>query len=593
MKYKLILILILCPLLRLMAQKGETITSSNAFSFELYKQLNKENENLFFSPISIELSMRMLYEGAKSKTKSEFEKTFGISSASNNADEIKSKIDLMTQTNSSNRLNIANALWIDKKFTVNDNYKGIVSSKYNAELFPMNFSNPENSSNAINNWAAQKTNNLIQRIIDPSQIPNLSKLLLTNAIYFNGKWANNFDKKLTIKEQFFSTQKDSFVIDFMRIAEPLFYWENDAIQYVRKSFKGGDKYICFLLPKKKNGISELDSHLSKLDLDDIRSSARIEMVNLAIPKFKMDNEYSLKEPLSQLGLKSAFTEHANFNGIAKEPLYIEKVLHKAHFEIDEEEVKAAATTLAVMRIRGTTPPPKNIDFIANHPFVFLIIDNKTNTILFIGKFVNQEMKQGPLGNVDISSTSGDPGADLNIPSLNVNNNPLIVVNGIPYLPDLENFSYIAGLENFDLENIQNLINVSREGIETIEFLKDTATTSKYGAAATYGVIDIKTKDGVMKSVMSDPGADLNINIPSFSVRNKPLIAVNGIPYVANLENFDFASADIQEFGNLINVSPEDIESIEFLNDTATISKYDARATYGVLNIKTKDGKTEK
>ena len=379
-----------------MAQKSETITSSNAFSFELYKQLNKENENLFFSPISIDLSMRMLYEGAESKTKSEFEKTLGISSASNNADEIKSKIDLMTQTNSSNRLNIANALWIDENFTVNDNYKGILSSKYNAELIPMNFSNPENSSNAINNWAAQKTNNLIQRIIDPSQIPNLSKLLLTNAIYFNGKWNNNFDKKLTEKAQFYSTQNNSFLIDFMRKAESLFYWENDAIQYVRKSFKGGDKYICFLLPKKKNGISELDSLLSKLDLDDIRSSARIENVNLAIPKFKMDNEYALKEPLSQLGIKSAFTEHANFDGIAKEPLTIEEVLHKAHFEIDEEEVKAAATTLANIRIRGIPTEPKYIDFIADHPFVFLIIDNTTNTILFIGKFVNQEMLQGPL-----------------------------------------------------------------------------------------------------------------------------------------------------------------------------------------------------
>jgi serpin B len=474
-----------------MAQESETITSSNAFSFELYKQLNKENENLFFSPISIDITLRMLYEGAESKTKSEFEKMLGISSASNNADEIKSKIDLMTSTNSSNRLNIANALWIDENFTVNDNYKGILSSKYNAELFPMDFSNRENSSNAINNWTAQKTNNLIQRIIEPSQISDDTKLILTNAIYFNGKWNNSFDKKLTTKAQFYSTQNNSFLIDFMRKAEALFYWENDAIQYVRKSFKGSDKYICFLLPKKKNGISELDSLLSKLDLRDIRSSARRENVNLAIPKFKMDNGYELKEPLSQLGLESAFTEHANFDGIAKEPLNIEKVLHKTHFEIDEEEVKAAAaaTSILNMRIRGIPEEPKYIDFIADHPFVFLIIDNTTNTILFIGKFVNQEMKQEPLGNVDIASVSGYPGADLNKLSLRVKNKPLLVVDGIPYSPST------ADLENLDLQNIHNLIHVSQEDIGSIDFFKDSATISKYGLAAANGVLSIKTKDG--------------------------------------------------------------------------------------------------
>ena len=391
-----ILTLILLTYNPLSAQQSDSAGSLNSFSFELYRQLKSDKENLFFSPLSIDIALLMAKEGARNDTKRAFEKVLHIDSTMDSKDALNFVLNLKSCKDSSNQLNIANAIWIQRDYLLNTNFLKTVQTNYLADAFQVDFLNKYNSVNQINKWAAQKTNNLIQQVISPDQINDSTRLVITNAIYFMGKWAKKFESNLTRKENFYGINRDTVKTDFMHETGRMDYFENNDFQMIAKYYKGYDKSFCVILPKKRYGISAIETRMNKSLFDSILNHVVIKEVVLSIPKLRLETSYSLKESLSRLGLEKAFTDKADFTGISAQPLLkISNVSQVAYINVDEVKTEAAAVTKITMSYFGSTihPKPKPIIyFTADHPFLFLIIDNQTKGIVFMGRYVKKNKK---------------------------------------------------------------------------------------------------------------------------------------------------------------------------------------------------------
>jgi serpin B len=392
MKYS-ILILTLTFILTnsIIAQQTEMAGSLNSFSFDLYKQLKSDNENLFFSPFSIDVALLLVREGAKSDTKTDFDKVLHINSNINEKDAGGFIQSLRSFKNTRNQLNVSNSVWIQNNYKIENDFQNKIQTNYFADAFHVNFVDKLKSTTNINNWAAQKTNNLIKNLISPDQITVSTKLVLINTIYFINKWDRQFEKSETKKNDFYGVNNDTVKIDFMHENEYSNYYENADFQFISKDYEGKDKSFCVILPKKRYGISSIDASMNKLILDSILKRATSTLVELTMPKFKLEASYSLNKPLSKLGLGKAFTFGADFSGISTSSrLKIDNVIHKTFIEINEEKTEAAAAT-AIGCPDGLMPydehAPKPKVFNANHPFMFMIIDTQTKSIIFMGRYV--------------------------------------------------------------------------------------------------------------------------------------------------------------------------------------------------------------
>jgi serpin B len=395
MKYGILILTLTFILnIRITAQQTDMVGSLNSFSLDLYKQLKSDKENLFFSPFSIDVALLIAKEGAKSATKTEFEKVLHVDSNLHENEARDFVQQLKSFKYSSNQLNVSNSIWIQNNYRLKTEFQNKIQTNYFADIFHVNFADKLRSTTKINNWAAQKTNNLIKDLISPDQITVSTKLVLINAIYFKDRWDKEFEKHLTKKDDFYGVNNDTVKIDFMHESGYYNYFENADFQYISKDYAGKDKSFCVILPKKRDGICSIDTIMDKTTLDSIFKLKTSTLVDLSIPKFKLEASYSLNKSLSKLGLKNAFAVGADFSGIsATSHLKISHIIHKTHIEINEEMTEAAAATKiscadGLMPYDELAPKPKV--FIADHPFMFMIIDTKTKGIIFMGRYVKQQ-----------------------------------------------------------------------------------------------------------------------------------------------------------------------------------------------------------
>ena len=285
---------------------------------------------------------------------------------------------------SDSNFNVSNAIWVDKSFQVKAGYKKSVTNKYFSDLKRTEFSNTQTAINDINQWVAEKTRHRINEIVDKTMIDSNTQMLITNAVYFKGMWLNKSEKYQTGSALFSASAENQYLIAFMNITEQLQYFENDEYQFISKPFKASDMSFCIILPKKQFGIEDIEKKMNADFFEDILNNTSLTETWISIPKFKLESSYELKGALKNLGLKSAFSDKANFSGMAKNNnLVLGKVVHKASIEMDEEKTVAAAATALSIRIRGL---PSYKIFKADHPFVFFIIDNQTRNIVFMGRF---------------------------------------------------------------------------------------------------------------------------------------------------------------------------------------------------------------
>jgi serpin B len=394
MKYRiLILAMIFLSTMRLVALQVEQIGSLTGFSFDLYNQLKSKNENLFFSPYSIEMALLMTREGARNDTKEAFEKVLHVDPAINTESVQKTIQELISCKDSSNQLKIENAIWIQNNFLLTSGYQKNIQTHYLADAFQVDFYDHSKSANQINTWVSQKTAQFIRKVISTDQISDSTRMVITNAVYFMGKWAKKFDSNLTRKNIFYGMNADNVKVNFLHETEKMDYFENNDFQMITKYYKGYDKSFCIILPKKKDGITSLEARMDKSLFDSIFNHVSIKEIDLFIPKIKLETSYTLNQSLSKLGLKIAFSDSADFSGISLKPnLKISSILHKAYIKIDEEKTEAAAVTSVKMDYFGSKPAPKPhpIIFNADHPFLFMILDSKTKSIDFMGRYVKAE-----------------------------------------------------------------------------------------------------------------------------------------------------------------------------------------------------------
>ncbi len=282
---------------------------------------------------------------------------------------------------------VANALWGQKGYPYQPAFLNLVSRNYGASLEHVDFVQFELARRQINAWVEKQTRDKIKELIQPGNIDANTRLVLTNAIYFKGAWADPFKKELTREEPFHLDGGRSVPVKLMHQQRLYSYMETDDMQAVEVPYAGQRLSMVVLLPKKIDALAALEKQMTPETIDRWVGQLHAQDVELSLPKFKMTCEFELSKQLKALGMMAAFSGNADFSGITTaEGLAISKVIHKAFVDVNEEGTEAAAATAVVMRPTGMFHrPAPPVVFRADHPFVFMIRDRSTNAVLFVGR----------------------------------------------------------------------------------------------------------------------------------------------------------------------------------------------------------------
>lgn len=362
--------------------------SINNFTFKTYSVLNNESGNLFFSPFSISTALSMAAEGAGGKTLEEMHNVLDLSdNSSANHAGFESLLNSLNAKNADYNLSIADAIWIEKNFSVKGEFSSALSTYYYALAQQADFTkNPDGERTNINRWVAGKTSNKILDLIPLGGLDSYTRLVIVDAIYFKGNWAQQFNKNDTQNGTFFVSQSKNVSVPMMHLSksENASYYSDNELKALEIDYQGDNLSMLILLPNQNYGLSEVEAGLSSAEISDIRSKLVQQSVQVWLPKFSMTKSEEMSGLLKELGMKSAFDPYvADFSGInSTEGLYISYVFHKAFINVDETGTEAAAATGVVI---STTAMVKPQEFRADHPFLFFIIDKPTGTILFMGR----------------------------------------------------------------------------------------------------------------------------------------------------------------------------------------------------------------
>ncbi|MGH1521765.1 MAG: serpin family protein [Nitrosopumilus sp.] len=369
----------------------ESAKNLDDFIFAFYSEISKQNEqaNIFFSPLSISTAFSIAYEGAKGNTASQIQQVFDFESDDRKRQEKIS--DLLSRLNHEDdwhSLQVANALWIKDGYNVKQYYIDTAKIHYSSTVDNVDFVT-DDGVNKINSWVKQKTNDKIQDILAPGSTDELTRMVITNAVYFKGKWGLEFDPRNTSEKLFWTDKDNSVLVSMMKENAAMYnYAETKDLQVLDLNYLGGDISMIVLLPKEKEGLGTLEQSFDREEFDSIKNSMTRQPLMIQIPKFEFETEYDLIKPLKNLGIHDAFDRaNADFHGITDEQIYLDKAAHKAFVNVNEEGTEAAAITALVGRL--TSGPPEPIaEFVADHPFMFVIQEKESGEILFIGRLVN-------------------------------------------------------------------------------------------------------------------------------------------------------------------------------------------------------------
>lgn len=362
------------------------VKANNKFSLSFYNKVAPDtDENIFFSPFSISTVFSVIYEGTEGKTSEEISDVFGfVIDHSKRRLAFKNLLEDSTQ-NSNYTLQMANALWIAQEFQPSSSYVDVAKTYYESEVNNVDFVSDEGV-HAINEWVKEKTENKIQKLLDLGSTNENTRLVVTNAIYFNGTWLNQFPKESTSDADFKISSEEVVKTKMMYLPPTILnYTENEHLEVLELPYKGDKISMLVFLPKKVDGINELEESLTMTNISEWQNDLSEKNIAVFLPKFTLDTNYDLKKTLQQMGVKTAFDpKEADFGKITNsEDLYIEFAIHKAFVDVNEVGTEAAAAT--GIGVSVTSAPPT---FNADHPFIFIIQDNETRNILFMGRVMN-------------------------------------------------------------------------------------------------------------------------------------------------------------------------------------------------------------
>ncbi len=365
-----------------------TVDANNQFAFDLYSQL-KENkdENIFFSPYSIHVALTMTYEGARGQTEEEMRSVLYVpKDADVRRAEFAQIYNELNRKGKEYDLSTANALWAHIDYQFLEEYITTVEKYYGGKVTNLDFvKESEESRQTINTWVEEQTHNKIKDLIPKGVLNDLTRLVLTNAIYFKGTWVKQFNKEDTQNEDFTTSSGQIVNVPMMRLTgddAEFNYAETDEMQLLELPYTGEDVSMLIILPKEN--LDHVEDTISNEKLSEWKTMLEKQRVDIYIPKFTFETKYFMVDILKKMGMPSAFdAKLADFSGMdGTKRLLIQNVIHQAFVEVNEEGTEAAAATAVVVGDESVGLIPI---FRADHPFIFIIIQKDTGTILFLGR----------------------------------------------------------------------------------------------------------------------------------------------------------------------------------------------------------------
>ncbi len=370
----------------------QVINGNNQFAIDMYQQINGQpdqaDKNVFFSPYSLSTAMAMLYAAAEGETKQQIQKTFYYPSMDILNHNSAALYNQFNKPNPDYKLATVNDLWVQQGLTPNKAYVDTVQRYYGGQVTTLDFKgSPDPSRLIINKKIAQHTNQLIPELLPKGSIEPITVAVLTNAVYFKGDWKMPFEANSTYEQPFYPLTGKSSDVRMMNMQTDFGYHEDKQVQVVQLPYKGDDLSMLVVLPKSKDkaAMQQLVRDLSADKIKEWNNDLVTQEVNISLPKFKLAERYDMKGLLSDMGMPSAFKDKAKFK-LFDEPLAIkiDDVYHQAVVIVDEKGTEAAAAT-AIVAVDASAPISQPVEFTADHPFIFMIKDNTTDAILFLGQ----------------------------------------------------------------------------------------------------------------------------------------------------------------------------------------------------------------
>jgi serpin B len=382
---------------------GALVAGNSAFAFDLYQKLREaelreaEPGNLFYSPYSISLALAMTYAGARGETERQMAETLHFTLGQEGLHPTLNALEAALAARGANveadegrgfQLNVVNALWGQSGYDFLPAFLDLLAEHYGAGLRTLDFvAAPEEARQTINAWVSEQTEERIKDLIREGLIRPSTRLVLVNAIYFNAAWHYPFEKALTREGTFALLDGTELAVPMMRQTEYLRYAEGAGYQAIELPYVGREMSMVVLLPDK-GGFQALEEALDAERVDAILAELEHSNVQLSLPKFEYDASLELGQTLSEMGMPVAFNgEQADFSGMdGTRRLSIGEVVHKAFVAVDEAGTEAAAAT-AVIMVESAAPEP-TVEVTVDRPFIFMIRDVQTGTILFLGRVVD-------------------------------------------------------------------------------------------------------------------------------------------------------------------------------------------------------------
>ncbi len=373
----------------------ELADANNQFAFDLYQQLNSGQGNVLYSPYSLYQALTMVYAGARGDTASQFESVLHYPLSQEEIHAVSNALNLALSSQSNNTgqddqkftLEIANAIWAQRDGHVEQSYLDLISEHYAAGMRTVDFAQSQEAADLINQWAQENTNDKIKEIANPSMFNVNTRLALTNAVYFKGAWFFPFMEENTTKEDFTLLDGENVEVDMMMTSEEFSALKNERVQMVELRYHNSPIVMDLIAPIDGSWEAFSQTLTSGL-LDDYIGQLETRRVNLSLPKFKIETpEMDLINPMQELGLIDVFGMNADLSGMTGDKsLLISTLVQKAFIDVNEAGTEAAAVTIAVAQEKAMiSPDPITISF--DSPFLFLIRDTNTGTILFIGQLM--------------------------------------------------------------------------------------------------------------------------------------------------------------------------------------------------------------
>jgi len=391
-------------------KRGNNLQFSNSvfhLSNKLFNSLVQNDDydsNVVLSPMSIHFALSMLQRGAHGTTKQKIRKFMNLNEELEDVDiDTANRILLKTYASKAKQFNesveLANLLVVDEELDINEVFVKKLEEFYFSNIKEVDFSQPEESARLINNWVANKTENLIKEFLSPDAISDDSRLVLLNAIYFKANWMKSFNKFDTSSQVFDINQEKQLNVDMMYQQETFSFAENDKLdcQVLDLPYEDENFSMLIFLPNQSGSepLNRIIKNLEYRDITRILKDMKEKVMSVSLPKFTVGYKSQLRDTLMNLGMTHVF-ENADFSGIAQEYLEANAFLHEAKVEVYEAGSEASGVTGISLGIRSGVSAK---EFNANRPFVFMIIDKESEVPLFVGKIVHptESTKSSPLG----------------------------------------------------------------------------------------------------------------------------------------------------------------------------------------------------